>query len=166
MNKYKNYYGVDISKDVFDVMDQNGAHSKYENSKTGFKAFLKNIHENSVVIMEATGVYHVQLADFLVTKTVPVSVVNPLSIKRFIQMNLRRIKTDKADAEMICKYGEMNNLKLYRPAPLFIKESRIITENIDLLLKSRTMFKNRLHALKHKAEKHRLLIINPIKKID
>ena len=100
MNKYKNYYGVDISKDVFDVMDQNGAHSKYENSKTGFKAFLKNIHENSVVIMEATGVYHVQLADFLVTKTVPVSVVNPLSIKRFIQMNLRRIKTNKADAEM------------------------------------------------------------------
>ena len=139
MNKFTNFYGVDISKDVFDVMDQNGIHTKFSNNIKGFRMSLKRINENPIVIMEATGVYHVQLADFLFEKSIPVSVVNPLSIKRFIQMNLRRIKTDKADAEMICKYGQMNDLNRYIPSPIFIKEARIITENIDLLLKSRTM---------------------------
>lgn len=164
MNKFTNFYGVDISKDVFDVMDQNGIHSKFANNLQGFKMFEKRIAKNSVVIMEATGVYHVQLADFLYKKAIPVSVVNPLSIKRFIQMNLRRIKTDKADAEMICKYGQMNDLNKYIPSSVFIKEARIITENIDLLIKSRTMFKNRLHAIKHKGTKHRSILISSIDK--
>ena len=164
MDKFSNYYGVDISKDVFDVMDQNGVHTKFSNNSNGFRKFLKQINENPIVIMEATGVYHVQLADFLFENSISVSVVNPLSIKRFIQMNLRRIKTDKADAEMICKYGQINELSLYIPSPLFIKEARIITENIDLLLKSRTMFKNRLHAIEHKAVKHRSILVSTITK--
>ena len=162
MNKFSNYYGIDVSKDVFDVVDQNGVHTTYSNDLKGFKLFLKRINENPIVIMEATGVYHVQLADFLFEKSIGVSVVNPLSIKRFIQMNLRRIKTDKADAEMICKYGQMNHLKMYIPSPLFIKEARIITENIDLLIKNRTMLKNRKHALQYKSQNLRKVLISSI----
>lgn len=164
MNKFTNYYGIDISKDVFDVMDQNKVHKQYNNDLSGFKKLKKDMGDGAAVIMEATGVYHVQLADYLYHKNIFVSVVNPLSIKRFIQMNLRRIKTDKADAEMICKFGQMNDLNGYVPAPLFLKEARIITDNIDLLLKSRTMFKNRKHALSHKSEKLRSILIGPIEK--
>ena len=90
--------------------------------------------------------------------------VNPLVIKRFIQMNLRRLKTDKADAEMICKYAKGHGLWAYKPAPIYVRENRTITENIDLLIKSRTMFKNRLHAIEHKAIKHRLIIVNRLKR--
>ena len=79
-------------------------------------------------------------------------------------MNLRRIKTDKADAEMICKYAQSHELKAYKPSPIYVKESRIICENVDLLIKSRTMFKNRLHAMKHKSEKHRAILIRPLEK--
>jgi transposase len=164
MNKYNHYYGIDISKDVFDVMDERGSHYQFENTTTGFKQFKKKLQEGSCCVMEATGVYQVQLADFLYERGVFVSVVNPLVIKRFIQMNLRRIKTDKADAEMICKYAQLNELKLYKPAPVYVKESRILAENIDLLIKSRTMFKNRLHALGFKASNHRLILINPLKR--
>jgi transposase len=78
-------------------------------------------------------------------------------------MNLRRIKTDKADAEMICRYAQQNNHQPYRPEAVYVRESKIISENIHLLLKSRTMFKNRLHAMKHKASKHRSVIITPLK---
>lgn len=164
MNKNKKFYGIDISKDVFDVMDESDNHSSFANTPKGFKAFKKKLSSDSIVIMEATGVYHVQLADYLYAQNIFVSVVNPLVIKRFIQMKMRRIKTDKADAQMICKYGIQNELKAYEPASLHIKEARMITENIDLLIKSRTMFKNRLHALSHKSAKTRLGIINPIKK--
>jgi len=164
MNKYNHYYGIDISKDVFDVMDERGSHYQFENTMIGFKKFKKKLHEGSCCVMEATGVYQVQLAEFLYARGVFVSVVNPLVIKRFIQMNLRRIKTDKADAGMICKYAQLNELKLYKPAPVYVRESRILAENIDLLIKSRTMFKNRLHALGFKASKHRLILINPLKR--
>lgn len=164
MDKFKHYYGIDISKDVFDVVDEKGSHSKYENNLSGFKTFLKTLGEEGCCIMEATGVYHVQLADYLYGKQVAVSVVNPLVIKRFIQMNLRRIKTDKADAAMICKYGQQTDIQLYKPSPEYVKESRIITENIDLLIKSRTMIKNRLHAMEYKSKKHRAVLINPLKR--
>lgn len=163
MDKITNYYGIDISKDVFDVMDNLGFHHQFENNTNGFKAFLKTIKLHSCCVMEATGVYHVQLADFLFEKGIFVSVINPLVIKRFIQMNLRRIKTDKADAEMICRYAQQNRMQPYTPEAIYVKESKIISENINLLLKSRTMFKNRLHAMEHKASKHRRTLINPLK---
>lgn len=164
MNKSKNYYGIDISKDVIDVMDKNGKHKQYANELKGFKQLLKQTDAESYFVMEATGVYHSQLANYLYEKGEQVSVVNPLVIKRYMQMNLRRIKTDKADAEMISKYAQQNELQAYKPAPEYVKESRIISENIDLLIKSRTMIKNRLHAMKHKAAKHRKIIINPLER--
>ena len=164
MDKFNEYYGIDISKDVFDVMDSSGRHSQYSNDLNGFKEFVSNCSKNSCVVMEATGVYHTQFAHYLSGQKVFLSVVNPLVIKRYIQMNLRRIKTDKADAEMICKYAQSHELKVYKPSPVYVRESRIICENIDLLLKSRTMFKNRLHAMKHKSAKHRAILINPLRK--
>lgn len=81
------------------------------------------------------------------------------------KMNLSRIKTDKADAEMTCKYAQKQDLKACNPSPVYVKESRIISENIDLLLKSRTMFKNWLHAMRYKSEKHRRILIKPLDKI-
>ncbi len=52
--------------------------------------------------MEATGYYHYQLAYFLLESGIKVSVENPLSVKRFIQMKLSKIKTDKSDSKLIC----------------------------------------------------------------
>lgn len=164
MRKFKNYYGVDISKDVFDVMDSQGKHQQFENSSSGFRLFYKSIDIESCVVMEATGVYQVQLSNYLSGKKCFVSVVNPLVIKRFIQMNLRRIKTDKADAEMICLYAQQNELRPYVPPSVYIEESRILSENIDLLIKSRTMFKNRLHALNHKTKKARMVLVRSIER--
>lgn len=162
MDKVTNFYGIDISKDVFDVMDVQKQHRQFSNNKNGFRLFIKWIKPESICVMEATGVYHTQLADFLYEHGVFVSVVNPLVIKRFIQMNLRRIKTDKADAEMICQYAQQNKLQVYTPDADYIRESRILSENLSLLLKSRTMFKNRLHALVHKQGKQGGTLLKPI----
>jgi transposase len=37
-----------------------------------------------------------------------VSVVNPLSVKRFIQMKWAKVKTDKSNAKTICEYALIN----------------------------------------------------------
>jgi transposase len=64
MNKYKETYGVDISKAVFDVYGSKSGHNQFKNDASGFKTFLKSLPKESLVIMEATGYYHYRLAQF------------------------------------------------------------------------------------------------------
>ncbi len=63
--------------------------------------------------MEATWYYHYRLAQFLYKQNIIVSVVNPLSVKRFIQMKLAKVKTDNSDAKAICENGQINDVPLY-----------------------------------------------------
>ena len=84
MNKYRKTFGVDISKDVFDVHGSIVGRNQYNNDEQGFVAFAKALPQDSLVVMEATGYYHYRLAQFLYKKEVAVSVVNPLAVKRFI----------------------------------------------------------------------------------
>lgn len=74
---------------------------------------LKELLMASLVVMEATGYYHYRLAQFLYKNAVVVSVVNPLSVKRFIQMKLAKVKTDKSDAKAICDYALINEVSIY-----------------------------------------------------
>ena len=114
MNEGTNYFGIDISKDVFDVADFNGVHHQFSNSFKGFKKFIKLLDKNSHCVMESTGYYHIQLANTLLEHGIRVSVENPLAVKRFVQMHLSRIKTDKSDAKMIYKYATLNTLRLWK----------------------------------------------------
>ena len=98
MNKDKQYVGIDMSKDVFDVSYPDGSHKTFVNNKAGFKKFLKSLSANVQCVMENTGRYHQPLAYYLYDHEVDVSVMNVLVIKRFIQMRLRVTKTDKADS--------------------------------------------------------------------
>ena len=90
MNKYKETFGVDISKDVFDVHGSRLDTISMKTMSQVSRSFLKQLPKDALVVMEATGYYHYRLAQFLYKNGVIVSVVNPLSIKRFIQMKLRR----------------------------------------------------------------------------
>jgi transposase len=147
---HSNYYGIDISKLTFDTVDQEGKHSRYSNDKRGFKEFSKNICKESLCVMESTGIYHLELARFLHTKSVAISVVNPLRIKRFSQMNLQRNKTDKADAKMISLYAQNQEVKLWKPAPKEVEEVKDICQVLEQYIEFRSGLKNKLDALKIK----------------
>jgi len=145
MNKYKETYGVDISKDVFDVYGSKTGHHQFKNDGSGFKKFLKGLPENSLVAMEATGYYHYRLAQFLYKNTVAVSVINPLSIKRFIQMKLAKGKTDKSDAKAICEYALTNEVPIYNALTEVQSECLQLFRLLDIYLKQRTAVKNKVH---------------------
>ena len=113
MNKNTEIFGIDISKDVFDVYSHQLGHQSFKNDAQGFKSFIKTINKDVLVVMEATGYYHYRFAQFLHKNKIKVSVVNPLSVKRFIQMKLAKVKTDRSDARAICEYGRMNEVPLY-----------------------------------------------------
>lgn len=145
MIKYKETYGVDISKAVFDVYGSESGHCQFSNDESGFKKLLKHLPLQSLVVMEATGYYHYRLAQYLYKNAVVVSVVNPLSVKRFIQMKLAKVKTDKSDAKAICEYGQMNNVPLYNALTDVQSECLQLFRLLDSFLKHRTATKNKLH---------------------
>lgn len=146
MNKVKTIFGIDISKNTFDVMDSNAKHYQFENNKNGFVEFLKLLSDNSHCVMEATGYYHYQLAHYLVENRILVSVENPLSIKRFIQMKLSRIKTDKSDAKMICMYGQEINLQPWIGYSKNQMECFQMMRLLEIYTKQSTAYKNKLQA--------------------
>nr|WP_316930913.1 transposase [Lacinutrix jangbogonensis] len=96
--KYKEIFGVDISKDVLDGSKR--GHDQFKNTKQGFKDFQASLTKNTIVVMEAAGHYHYRLAQFLYNEKVIVSVVNPLLVKRFFQIKLTKVKMDKSDAKL------------------------------------------------------------------
>lgn len=148
MNKYSETFGIDISKDVFDCYGSKQGHLQFKNDEIGFKKFHKTLSKNSLVVMEATGYYHYRFAQFLYKKSVAVSVVNPLSIKRFIQMKLAKVKTDRSDAKAICDYGLTQEFSLYTALTDVQSECLQLFRLMDNLLKTRTATKNKIHGEK------------------
>ncbi|MEP5504354.1 MAG: IS110 family transposase, partial [Algibacter sp.] len=81
----------------------------------------------------------------LLEKGKGVCVVNPLKIKRFIQMQLSKIKTDKSDSKMIQSYA-----KDLRPSLWFChskrqQESLQLSRLLSVYIKQRTQIKNKIH---------------------
>ena len=145
MNKDIKYFGLDISHLVFDVTDSDGNYYQFKNNGLGFKKFAKLLNPKSHCVMEATGYYHYQLAYYLLENGIKVSVENPLSVKRFIQMKLSKIKTDKSDSKLICEYAQQVELKLWKGNSKDEMECLQITRALSVYTKQSTMLKNKLH---------------------
>jgi transposase len=74
-----------------------------------------------------------------------VSVENPLSVKRFIQIKLSKIKIDKSDSKLICEYAVQVDLKLWQGSSKVEMECLQITRAHSFYTKQSTMLKNKLH---------------------
>lgn len=153
MNKNTLIFGIDISKDSFDVYSSKHGYQSFTNDQLGFKGLAKCLDKASYCVMEATGCYHQQLAMFLYQKGFFVSVVNPLVIKRFIQMKLRRIKTDKSDAFMIHTYSCEQSLVKWAPEEAYIVKSKELLSLIQVYSRQSTALKNKLHSLESRGVK-------------
>jgi transposase len=82
------FIGIDVSKEKFDVclLKEVGCclQKIFNNNELGFREFEKWLRSNSVnswICIEATGHYSEILADFLASRNIQVSVVNPVQIR-------------------------------------------------------------------------------------
>jgi len=108
------YIGIDISKykhdcficnDTGEVIVEN---LSFENTKKGFQQFLDLLksydNDNVHIGLEATGHYGLNLKLFLEKNNYTFMEFNPLLVKEFKKsLSLRRTKTDKVDATVICQ---------------------------------------------------------------
>lgn len=77
---------------------------------------LLHFSEEVRVVMESTGNYHYSILTFLLNKGLFVSVINSLTMHKYITCSLRATKTDKIDSIKIANYGIDNwyHLKEYQ----------------------------------------------------
>jgi len=143
--------GVDISKLSFDVAlldDSKVKTKKFSNNSKGFcelTEWLKNKGiDTAEVCMEATGGYEAKLAQYLYDNKFKVSVVNPARIKGFAMSKLSRVKTDKADAELIAYFCKTMQPNLWQPTPLHIQELQQWVRRLDSLIANKNQENNRL----------------------
>ena len=80
----------------------------YHHTQTELKVFtdyLKDFDEEIHIIMEATGSYHLPIAEYFKAQGYSVRIINPLEMKRYRCQGIRNPKTDRIDAMIIAQYG-------------------------------------------------------------
>lgn len=145
------YAGIDVSKDKFDVSyttdgECSFEHSTYPNNLKGFKTFLKKSEKimqkeeckDIHFCMEATGIYHCELCEYLQNSAHLVSVVNPLMTKSFAKSLLLRTKNDKVDSKMLSQYAYKHKPAITPKLPTVIKKFRSLVRYKDSLTVDRT----------------------------
>lgn len=112
--------------------------------------YLKSLDGETRVVMEHTGRYYEQIAQYLHDEGIYVSAVNPKLIKDYGTGNtLRHVKTDKADAKKIAKFGldRWTELREHTPMDTIRYQLKMLNRQCGLYTKTKTMMKNNLIAL-------------------
>jgi len=110
---------------------------------------LKSIDGETRVTMEHTGRYYEPVANALHNSGLFVSTVNPLLIKEYGGNSLRKVKTDKADAQKIARYTLDNwaELRDYTPMDTVRYDLKTLNRQFNLASKQKTASANNLIAL-------------------
>jgi transposase len=119
---------------------------EFANDASGHKAVRKWLGRRARVCMEATGVYHLQLAMVLRAGGVEVMVVNPRVAKDFARSLGKRSKTDKVDAEVLLEYVERMKFVMWEAPRQAVLELREHGRRMSELVQAGVDEKNRAHA--------------------
>ena len=150
--------GIDVARKTLEVCLENSQLEarKFSNDRQGHQALIQRLSRGrgrARVVLEATGVYHMDLALALHRAArVEVMVVNPRAAKDFAQASMRRSKTDVIDAEVLLEYVRRMPFQAWIPPSAEELELRTLGRRIGALTKDRTKEKNRLHAARYLSE--------------
>lgn len=147
--------GIDIAKHTFDLatLQPNGKYrtkAKLANDKAGFAVLRDWLNKHSEpgawVVMEATGIHHEALAEWLLEQGYRVCVLNPAQIAHYARSQLQRVKTNKVDAKLIAEYGErhQDELRPWQPEPRAVKRLKALVRRLEDLREIEQMERNRL----------------------
>jgi transposase len=156
----KHILGIDIASETFVaslVTNEPAPKNKSEattfpNASDGFSACrdwamkYNIVSSETLVVVEATGVYWEALALFFYQQNFSVSVVNPAQVKYYAQSVLLRGKTDELDANLIARFGAIMNPRLWEPPSALSEELQVLMRQRDAYLAMLTQERNRLHS--------------------
>ncbi len=162
MNPPLHYIGVDIADQTFSATHYSSAEQKYSkhqtlaNTPAGFEEFEAWFKKrgvdstNTVVCMEATGVYAEQLCYWLCAKGYPVSVEAPHKTKR--AFHPLGAKSDPIDSRQLAEYAWrfFDQLAFWKPSEALIEQVRVLLTTREQLTGQMTANQNALSAISRK----------------
>lgn len=148
-----NLAGIDIANESFEICLRRGngvASRSFNNSNAGHRQalrWLRHRGQPARVCLEATGIYHLQLALALSeAEDVEVMVLNPRASRRFAEAQMRRAKTDKVDAAMLLAYLERMPFKPWQAPSATVLELQSLAHRLSQLQREIRREQCRLHA--------------------
>lgn len=161
--KYIRYsLGNDVSKDGFDTCllglnsDQTlsvlGRH-RFNNAPAGYRDLVKWLRKHTPqdiplsIVMEATGVYHERLAQYLCDQGFKISIVLPTKAKYYLRSLGLKSKNDRSDAQGLAHLGAMHRLRTWEPPSVFYRELRQLTRHHQSIQEQKNVIGNQLKAL-------------------
>jgi transposase len=151
MQSIKTLAGVDVSAETLATKrwrenEEKEQAGEFTNDAAGHRELLKWIGKGARVCMEATGVYHLQLALMLVSAGVEVMVINPRVAKDFGRALANRSKTDRVDAGTLLEYVRRMEFVRWSAPSAAVRELRELGRRLSELVHVGTEEKNRFHA--------------------
>lgn len=106
---YLYFFGIDVSKDWYDVAEPSGSHARrYANTPEGCAEFIADYRDalgQAFVVMEATGGHERALLTALIAAHVAVHRADPRAAHFFLRSLGRKGKTDHLDARGLARYA-------------------------------------------------------------
>jgi transposase len=147
------FVGIDVGLKHLDcaaTAPAPGVPRRVPNTEDGIPALVAALASlrPALVVLEATGTYHCPLLAALVVADIPVSLANPAQVAAFRQSRLGRHKTDRADAQLLARFGELHHAELRRATPdePDLAQLRTLVGYRDDVVAQQTAARNRLHA--------------------
>lgn len=165
--------GVDVSKDEHQVClsvidDQQRvtikASRKFANTLKGFQQLESWLQKQRklelplVILLEATGVYHEQLAWFLHQKAYALSIILPNKAKAYLKAIGLKSKNDSIDAAGLARMGAEQRLPLWQPCSEQLAKLKMLSRHYESLQHTKTGLNNQLHALEHAYQPEKTVI--------
>lgn len=152
------YIGIDMSKNSFNFCIIDNSESIIKQgylsvSKEDFSSFVDIVKQfdNPIIVVESSSRYHITLSSFIISNNIPIYIVNPKAIHKFIKFKSPNnpSKSDSKDAFFIALFAkyEANNIKPYVPSDsLKLIARKIYSINKDIS-KTKTSIKQHLDVL-------------------
>ena len=168
----KNYIGIDMASETFTTsifhspQDEKITQEPLSNSIEGFQSLCawfktkKIVPNNSIICMEATGVYGEAITHYLASQGFSVAVEPPLKVKRAFDKDGH--KTDAVDSAQIAEYAYrfFDELRFWKPTSEIIEKLKHFLTARELLVKQSVSIQNALKAYeRHIAQDKDLLAI-------
>jgi len=151
-----NFLGLDIAKATLAVCllcNLGQRQSSFPNTAAGFEQLKLWLEQHLPLpseplhaCMEATGNWGLDLAVFLITLGIKVSIVNPKRIKAYGESELLRNKTDALDAALIARFCRAQTPDPWTPLAEGLREFREMVRRCAALKTMRTQEINRSKA--------------------
>ena len=148
------YAGIDVAKASHNCLITNSDGEvifepfAVENNRNGFNELFQKLTDHSKdlsvikVGLEATGHFSDNLLEFLITKGLPTTVINPLHTSLYRKsQSFRKTKTDRVDAHSIVTMLRTENLKPYFQSSYHVRELKSLTRYRFSLVQDRAKLK-------------------------